>query len=126
MADEEQAFQCGANDRGVEAGTGGGSGGGGEPDSDVVDILRKKREVITGYRIEVTGTRRSDFPRSFETIRLHHVLTGENLSEQAVKQALDLSNTKYCSVAATLRPTANISVTYEIQQVERPERSLSV
>jgi len=84
--------------------------------SDVVDILRKKRETVTDYRIEVTGTRRSDFPCSFESIKLHHVLIGENLSEQAVKQALDLSDTNYCSVAATLRPTAAVSVTFEILQ----------
>jgi len=87
--------------------------------SDVVDILRKKREVVTDYRVEVCGTRRKTFPRSFEAIKLHHVLTGENLSEVAVKQAIELSDTKYCSVAATLRPTATITVTFEILQVQK-------
>lgn len=82
--------------------------------SDVVDILRKKRENVTSYKIEVTGERREDFPRSFKSIKLHHVLTGESLSEHAVKQAIELSDSKYCSVAATLRPTADVSVTYEI------------
>jgi len=62
----------------------------------------------------VTGERRDDFPRSFKSIRLHHILTGESLSESAVKQAIELSDSKYCSVAATLRPTAEVSVTYEI------------
>ena len=82
--------------------------------SDVVDILRKKREKVTDYKVEVTGERREDFPRSFKSIKLHHILTGEALSENAVKQAIELSDSKYCSVAATLRPTAEISVTYEI------------
>ena len=82
--------------------------------SDVVDILRKKHEEITGYKIEVTGERREDFPRSFKSIKLHHILTGESLSESAVKQAIELSDSKYCSVAATLRPTADVSVTYQI------------
>jgi len=82
--------------------------------SDVVDILRKKRESVSDYRIEVTGERRDDFPRSFKSIRLHHVLTGESLSDNSVKQAIELSDSKYCSVAATLRPTADITVTYEI------------
>ena len=82
--------------------------------SDVVDILRKKREKVTDYKIEVTGERRDDFPRSFKSIRLHHILTGHSLSENAVKQAIELSDSKYCSVAATLRPTADVSVTYEI------------
>jgi putative redox protein len=88
--------------------------------SDVVDILKKKREVLTDYRIEVTGTRRETFPRSFETIKLHHVLTGEGLSETAVKQAIELSDSKYCSVAATLRPTADVTISFEIVEAEKP------
>jgi putative redox protein len=86
--------------------------------SDIVDILRKKRERITDYRIEVRGERRADFPRSWKTIRLHHVIKGDRVSEAAVKQAIELSDAKYCSVAATLRPTAEISVTYQILQEE--------
>jgi putative redox protein len=85
--------------------------------SDVVDILRKKRESVTEYRIEVSGTRRQDSPRSFETIKLHHILTGEGLSETAVMQAIELSNSKYCGVAATLRPTATVTVTFEILEI---------
>jgi putative redox protein len=84
--------------------------------SDVVDILRKKREKVTDYRIEVTGQRRDDFPRSFKSIQLHHVITGDSLSEGAVKQAIELSDSKYCSVAGTLRPTAEVSVTFEVLQ----------
>ena len=86
--------------------------------SDVVDILRKKRERVTDYRIEVRGERRSDFPRSFQRIQLHHVIKGHGVSESAVRQAIELSDTKYCSVAATLRPTAEISVTFEVVQEE--------
>ena len=82
--------------------------------SDVVDILRKKRQFVSDYKVEVIGERREDFPRSFKSIRLHHILTGESLSESATKQAIELSNSKYCSVAATLRPTAEISVTFEV------------
>lgn len=82
--------------------------------SDVVDILKKKREQVVDYRVEVTGQRRSDFPRSFSKIELRHVITGNKISESAVKQALELSNSKYCSVAASLRPTVEISVTHEV------------
>src|SRR5260370_38988140 len=81
--------------------------------SDVVDILRKKREKVTDYRLEVSGQRREDFPRSFKSIKLHHVVKGESLSELAVKQAVELSDSKYCSVAATLRPLAAASATFE-------------
>jgi putative redox protein len=86
--------------------------------SDVVDILRKKREQISGYRIEVRAERRTDFPRSLRTIHLRHLITGRGVSEPAVKQAIELSDSKYCSVAGTLRPTASISVSYEIREEE--------
>jgi putative redox protein len=82
--------------------------------SDVVDILHKKRQIVSDYKVKVVGERREDFPRSFKSIRLHHILTGESLSESAVKQAIELADSKYCSVAATLRPTAEISVTFEV------------
>ena len=65
--------------------------------SDVVDILRKKREHVTDYRIEVKGERREDFPRSFTKIQLHHVVTGYGLSPSSVEHAIDLSDSKYCS-----------------------------
>jgi putative redox protein len=91
--------------------------------SDVVDILRKKRERVTTYRVEVRGERRTDFPRSWKTIRLHHIIQGENVSEASVKQAIELSDRKYCSVAATLRPTAEIIVTYEIQEEQKSPHS---
>ncbi len=85
--------------------------------SDVVDILRKKRQIVSDYKVKVVGERREDFPRSFKSIKLHHILTGESLSENAVKQAIELADSKYCSVAATLRPTAEISVTFEVVEV---------
>jgi putative redox protein len=85
--------------------------------SDVVDVLHKKRQIVSDYKVEVVGERREDFPRSFKSIRLHHILTGESLSESAVKQAIELADSKYCSVAATLRPTAEIYVTFEVVEV---------
>ena len=91
---------------------------GGCTGSDVVDILRKKRQQVSDYRIEVSGERRSDFPRSFKTIHVRHLIKGHDISEAAVKQAVDLSGSKYCSVAATLRPAAEISMSFEIIQEE--------
>jgi putative redox protein len=91
---------------------------GGCTGSDIVGILRKKRAHITDYRIELRAERRTDFPRSFKTIQLRHIIKGRNLSEAAVKHAIALSDSKYCSVAASLRPTVEISVSYEIAQEE--------
>jgi putative redox protein len=85
---------------------------------DVVSILAKKREKLTDYRVEVTGTRRDDHPRSFTKMEVRHILSGHNLSAKAVEQAIELSEEKYCSVAATLRPTVEIISSYEIINVE--------
>jgi putative redox protein len=92
---------------------------GGCTGSDVVTTLQKKRQRIVGYRAEITGERREEAPRSFEKVHVHHVIAGHNVSEQAVIQAIELSDTKYCSVAATLRPTVRISTSFEI--VQAPE-----
>ena len=81
---------------------------------DVISILQKKREPVTDYRVEVRGERREDHPRSYERMEVHHIVQGRNISEKSVAQAIELSEAKYCSVAATLRPTAEIVSSYEI------------
>ncbi len=81
---------------------------------DVVSILKKKRERVTAYRVEVSGERREEHPRAFTRMEVRHVVTGKGVSEKAVAQAVELSETKYCSVAATLRPGVEIVTTYEI------------
>jgi putative redox protein len=81
---------------------------------DVISILRKKREQVTDYRVEVRGTRREEHPRAFTRMEVRHIVRGRNVSEKAVAAAVELSETKYCSVAATLRPGVEIVTTYEI------------
>ena len=84
--------------------------------ADVISILHKKREQVTDYRIEIRGERREEHPRSFRKLELRHIVRGREVSEAAVAQAVRLSTDKYCSVAATLRPTAEIVSTWEIQE----------
>jgi len=81
---------------------------------DVISILHKKRERVTGYRVEVRGERREEHPRKYTRLEVRHVVRGHNVSEKAVRQAVELSEEKYCSVAATLRPAAEIVSSYEI------------
>ena len=81
---------------------------------DVVSVLKKKREDVTGYRVEVRGQRREEHPRSYRRMEVHHIVTGRKISARSVAQAIELSDQKYCSVAATLRPTAEIVSSYEI------------
>jgi putative redox protein len=82
--------------------------------ADVISILKKKRETVTDYRVEVRGERREEHPRSFRKLEVRHLLRGRGISEAAVAQAVTLSTEKYCSVAATLRPTAEIVSSWEI------------
>ncbi|HEX8148277.1 MAG TPA: OsmC family protein [Pyrinomonadaceae bacterium] len=81
---------------------------------DVVSILKKKRQQVSDYRVEVRGERRDEHPRAFTRIEVRHVVRGRGVSEAAVASAVELSETKYCSVAATLRPGVEIVTTYEV------------
>ena len=85
---------------------------------DVVSILKKKRERVTDYRVEVRGQRRDEHPRAYTRIEVRHVVRGRGLSERAVAAAVELSETKYCSVAATLRPGVELVTTYEVEEEE--------
>jgi putative redox protein len=88
---------------------------------DVISILKKKRQHVTDYRIQVSGERREDFPKSYTRLYVKHIVRGHSVSEAAVAQAIELSDTKYCSVAATLRGSAEIVTSYEI--VEEDEEN---
>jgi putative redox protein len=84
--------------------------------ADVISILHKKREVVTDYRIEVRGERREEHPRSYRQFEVRHIVRGRGLSEKSVQQAVELSSEKYCGVSATVRPTAEVIVTWEVHQ----------
>lgn len=86
--------------------------------TDIATILKKKRQHVTSYTIEVSGERRSEYPRSYTSMKVHHILTGRALSPKAVAQAIELSENKYCSVSATLKPQVEIQSTFEI--IEEP------
>ncbi len=82
--------------------------------ADVSAILEKQRAKITSYHVEVSGERREEYPKKFEKMRVHHVIRGTNLTATGVARAVELSDTKYCSVAASLRPGVEITSSYEI------------
>jgi len=86
--------------------------------TDVASILKKKRQHVTSYTVEVSGERRDDYPRRFTSMNVHHIFTGRSISPAAVAHAIELSDTKYCSVAATLRPQVEIQSSFEI--IEEP------
>lgn len=84
---------------------------------DVVLILKKKRQEFDSYRVEVEYERGPEgvYPRPITSITVRHILSGPNLNEDAVRQAVQLSDEKYCTVIATLRASPNVSSVYEIE-----------
>jgi putative redox protein len=86
---------------------------------DVITILKKKRQQVTDYRIEVSGERREEYPRSYTRLYVKHIVRGRGVSEAALASAIELSDTKYCSVAATLRGSAEIVTSYEIVEEDK-------
>ena len=83
---------------------------------DVVNILKKKRQNISGYWAEVEGERRDEPPEVFTKIQIKYKIKGKNVSKEAVERAIRLSNEKYCSVGAMLKKTAEVTTSYEIIQ----------
>ena len=83
--------------------------------SDVVGILRKKREPFTRLEVSAAGERASGYPAVYTEISLVYRITG-NVSRKAVEDAVKLSKEKYCSVSAMLEKTAKIS--FKIELVE--------
>ncbi|KAF0110412.1 MAG: hypothetical protein FD147_1672 [Chloroflexi bacterium] len=81
---------------------------------DVVEILEKKRMLLTYLEISVSGVQDQDPPWTYRKIHIHYRVGGKNLTEKAVSQAIQLSEEKYCSVAATIRATAQITTEFEI------------
>jgi putative redox protein len=88
--------------------------------TDVVIILQKKRECVTGLEVQIRGERASIPPTVYTEIHIHYVVTGRRVKEKSVQDAIQLSQTKYCGAAAMLGKTANMSFDYEIREA-KPE-----
>ncbi len=83
---------------------------------DVVNILTKKRQKLTGLEVAVSSEQQPDPPWTFTHIHIVYRLRGHGLSEKAVQDAIELSKTKYCSVGTTLAAAAEISYEFEIEE----------
>jgi len=83
---------------------------------DVISILRKKKQEVTGFEMNVSGDTTEGHPKSFEKMHIEYVITGRNISEDAVKRAIGLSLDKYCLVGATIDKSAEITHSYKIVQ----------
>lgn len=82
---------------------------------DVVSVLKKMRQDVTGYRVELDGQRADDHPRVWTEITIRHLVEGNNLEREKVERAVSLSEETYCSVSAMLKGTT-IHTEIEISQ----------
>jgi putative redox protein len=87
---------------------------------DVVEILEKKRKKISLLEVTATGEQDPDPPWAYRKIHVRYRLGGQGLTDKAVAQAINLSQEKYCSVAATVRGVAQITTEYEIVSAGTP------
>ncbi len=81
---------------------------------DVVSILKKQRQQVTGLEINVTGHQQPEPPTPFVEMHVEYVVTGLGLDEEAVKRAIRLSEEKYCTVEATIRGVTKLTSSYRI------------
>lgn len=82
---------------------------------DVVSVLEKKRQDFTALEIEVDATQREEeYPKIYTRIELTYVVTGRGIKPDAVARAIELSETKYCSVKGMLGPQVEVVTAYRI------------
>ncbi len=80
---------------------------------DVIGILRKKQQRVTGYEIELRAVQNPEPPSYFTRVEIKHRLRG-GITPEVVQRAIHLSDTKYCAVGAMISKTAKIDTTFEI------------
>ena len=81
---------------------------------DILTILRKKRQDITGYELRIYGMRAEEHPKVYLDITLEHVFSGHNIRPEAVERAIELTEERYCGASAMLGKTATIGHTFSI------------
>lgn len=95
-------------------------GAGGCTSVDVVMILRKSRQQVTGCEVEVSAERAAEHPKVFTKIHMHFIVTGHGLKPEIVERAIKLSAEKYCSASIILGKTALMSHDFEIIEAGQP------
>ena len=81
---------------------------------DIVTILRKQRQPLAGLEVRARGLRRDELPRIFTDIALEFIVHGPGVAPAAIERAIELAQTRYCSVWGMLAPSAAISASFQI------------
>lgn len=89
-------------------------GFGGCSGMDVISILKKKRQNITGLELNVRGEKAESYPKIYTKVHIEYVVSGKGVDKDAVERAISLTIDKYCSVGATLAKAGTITHSYRI------------
>ncbi len=87
---------------------------------DVVEILRKRRQPVTGVELRIEGDQLEEAPWAFTRVRVTYVVCGRGVDPAAVERAVQLSTEKYCSVIATIRGVASVESDIELIEESAP------
>ena len=84
---------------------------------DVISILRKKRQRVSGLDVEARGSRVYEHPKVYDAIEVIYRVRGKGVEPKAVERAIELSETRYCPAMAMVGKAAGINGQYEIEEV---------
>ncbi len=85
---------------------------------DVLSILKKMREDVRDFDIELDADKADGHPAVFTTIHVHYIIKGKNIKSENVNKAIELSMNQYCSVSAMLKKSVDVTWDCEIQEIE--------
>ncbi len=83
---------------------------------DVISILRKKQQDVTAFEVRVHADQQEELPHVYTHIRVTYIITGRQVSEEAVKRSIELSVGKYCPAQAMLFKSVEIEHSYQIHE----------
>ncbi len=81
---------------------------------DVISILRKMRQDVTGYEVRLHAGQAEEHPKVLTDIEVEHVVRGRGVSEESVRRAVDLSATRYCPASAMLSRSTSVRHAYRV------------
>jgi putative redox protein len=87
---------------------------GGCTGADVASILNKMRQKVSNFRIDINAEMAEEHPKVYTKIHLLYKFWGEELNEDNIKKAIELSQDRYCSVSAMLKKAVDLTYSYEI------------
>jgi putative redox protein len=83
---------------------------------DVVRILQKMQQQVTGIEIQVVGHQQEEYPKPFHTVEVKFIVTGIQVQPEKVAQAIALSSEKYCMVGQTIEHPGRVVTSFEVRE----------